>query len=87
MHKCVNAAKGCLVVLALLLLEGFLGPAAWGNPHPSGVPVLSSRPGAPYTLYLDFAGFNFSGTWTGFNGSGFAPAAPPPLLTSHPIRL
>lgn len=30
------------------------------------VPVLNSRPGAAYTIYLDFAGFNFTGTWLGF---------------------
>lgn len=29
----------------------------------SSVPELNSRPGAQYTLYLDFAGFNYSGTW------------------------
>ena len=37
--------------------------------HPSGVPQLASRPGAAYTLYLDFAGFNFTGSW-GNAGSG-----------------
>jgi hypothetical protein len=56
--------KGYLVVLALLILASFLGPAAWGEQHTGGVPVLNSRPEAPYTLYLDFAGFNFNGTWT-----------------------
>jgi hypothetical protein len=31
--------------------------------HTSGLPLLSSNPSAPYTIYLDFAGFNFSGQW------------------------
>lgn len=34
------------------------------------VPGLSSRPGAAYTLYLNYGGFNFTGTWGGAaNGS------------------
>ena len=36
----------------------------------TGVPALSSRPGAAYTLYLDFGGFNFAGTWA---STGLAP--------------
>ena len=36
--------------------------------HPSAVPILNSRPGAAYTLYLDFGGFDFTGTW-GNSGS------------------
>ncbi|HMP03990.1 MAG TPA: PEP-CTERM sorting domain-containing protein [Gemmatales bacterium] len=28
-------------------------------------PEFSSRPGAPYTLYLNFAGFSYTGTWGG----------------------
>lgn len=28
-------------------------------------PAFSSRPGAPYTLYLNFAGFSYTGTWGG----------------------
>lgn len=31
--------------------------------HPAGLPELSSNPGAAYTLYLDFSGFAFTGTW------------------------
>lgn len=27
--------------------------------------ALSSRPGAPYTIYLDFGGFSFTGLWGG----------------------
>ncbi len=45
-----------------------VGPSsAWGaDYHPIGAPQLSSRPGAAYTIFLDFSGFNFTGTW----GSG-----------------
>lgn len=35
--------------------------------HPLA-PSLSSRPGAPYTLYLDFSGFNFPGNWNNVTG-------------------
>jgi hypothetical protein len=30
-----------------------------------GTPQLGSNPGAAYTIYLDFGGFNFTGTWDG----------------------
>jgi hypothetical protein len=32
---------------------------------PSGLPLLTSNPGAAYTIYLDFGGFTFTGTWGG----------------------
>jgi hypothetical protein len=32
--------------------------------HPLA-PALSSRPGAQYTMYLNFSGFNYPGTWGG----------------------
>jgi hypothetical protein len=44
-----------------------LAPQAFAETHTSGVPTLNSNPGAAYTLYLDFTGFNFSGDW-GFSG-------------------
>jgi hypothetical protein len=31
----------------------------------AGIPALSSRPGAAYTIYLDFGGFSFTGNWGG----------------------
>ena len=34
-----------------------------------GHAVLNSRPGAAYTLYLDVAGFNFTGSWFGISPS------------------
>ncbi len=43
-----------------LLLGAFSTTLAWGQPIP---PALSSRPGAQYTIYLNFAGFNYDGTW------------------------
>ena len=49
-------------VAALLFVA--LG-AASGHGQPAAVPVLDSRPGSAYTLYLDFAGFAYTGTWFG----------------------
>src|SRR5260221_12473719 len=37
------------------------------------VPAYNSRPGANYTLYLDFAGFSYTGHWNG-NAPGVVPA-------------
>lgn len=38
------------------------------------VPAFSSRPGAAYTLYLNFGGFTFGGDWNGDGNPGFTPA-------------
>lgn len=46
------------VVLAIGLV--FVGSSAVAQ-----VPQLSSRPGAAYTLFLNYAGFNFTGRWGG----------------------
>ena len=46
--------------------------AALAENHPTGVIAHNSKPGAAYTLYLDFAGFNFTGTW---GSSGSSPGA------------
>jgi hypothetical protein len=46
---------------------------AWGQSHPAA-PVLNSRLGASYTLYLNFAGFNYTGNWS---TSGQAPGNVP----------
>ena len=41
-----------------------MGPSAViSNATATGVPSLNSNPGASYTVYLDFAGFSFNGTW------------------------
>src|SRR4029077_17324318 len=39
------------------------------------VPAYNSRPGAAYTLYLNFSGFTFTGNWGG--GSGPLPGVTP----------
>ncbi len=39
-------------------------------------PVLSSDPGAPYTLYLNFGGFSYTGKW-GTGGSAPSPGVTP----------
>jgi hypothetical protein len=38
------------------------------------VPAFSSRPGASYTLYLDFGGFTYGGDWNGDGSPGTTPA-------------
>lgn len=48
-----------VVVLALGL--ALVGSSAFAQT----VPGLSSRPGAAYTLYLNYGGFNFTGRWGG----------------------
>ena len=50
--------------LAFVACSLLLGNLAWADTHTAGVPTLSSLPGAAYTVYLDFAGFNFTGTWS-----------------------
>jgi hypothetical protein len=42
--------------------------------RPTGVPAFSSRPTAGYTLYLNFAGFDFTGAWLGKGTPGWTPA-------------
>lgn len=62
----------CCVLLAALAV--FSAGTAWADQHPTGVPALNSRPGAPYTIFLDFDGFNYPGNW---GGTGLAPGAQP----------
>ena len=50
--------------LAALALSGLSVMGAWAEQHTAGVPELSSRPGAPYTIYINVAGFNYSGSWS-----------------------
>ena len=47
---------------ALALFVAFAS-TAFADPHPT-VEALSSRPGAAYTLYLNFGGFNYTGNWS-----------------------
>ena len=67
-------AHSLLRFLAFAALGLALAGPAWADQHPTGVPVLNSRPDAPYTIYLDFSGFDFSGDW---GGSGKAPGDQP----------
>ena len=39
-----------------------LSAVVYADPHPT-VEALSSRPGSAYTLFLNFAGFNYTGNW------------------------
>ena len=48
-----------------LILSTILPAAALADQHTTGTPTLNSRLGAAYTLYLNFAGFNYTGTWAG----------------------
>ena len=45
---------------AALLITSGIGVAQAADP-----PAFNSDPGAPYTLYLNFGGFSFNGTWGG----------------------
>jgi hypothetical protein len=47
-------------ILAWIHVIVFAG-LGWAQPV---APAFNSRPGAPYTLYLNFAGFNYPGTWS-----------------------
>jgi hypothetical protein len=49
----------------LLAALAVLVSPAFAAAQTSAIPALSSRPGAAYTIYLDFGGFNFTGTWGG----------------------
>jgi len=60
-------------MLALAAALGF-APAAADASDPSGLPLLSSDPGAAYTIYLDFGGFTFTGAW---GNSGESPGTTP----------
>lgn len=55
--------RSLLSALAIAGLSFSFAGQAWAEQHTAGVPALSSRPGAAYTVYLDFAGFNYTGDW------------------------
>ena len=48
----------------VLLMASVLSGRAVSEPHPLA-PAFNSRPGAAYTLYLNFSGFNYAGNWGG----------------------
>jgi autotransporter-associated beta strand protein len=62
------------VTAVLAIMASLSMTEACADTHTAGVPQLNSLPGAPYTLYLDFAGFNFTGTWGGSGTPGNTPA-------------
>lgn len=66
-YQSFSRSLGC----AALLLAFASGVVA--QSHPTGIPVLSSRASAPYSLYLDFGGFNFAGTWGGASSPSGTP--------------
>jgi hypothetical protein len=60
----------------LRLLSTFAVLVLWSGlafGQASAIPQLNSRPGAAYTLYLNFGGFNYNGTWFG-DTPGVTPA-------------
>lgn len=61
------------------------GTAMAGTPLQDSVPVLNSRPGAAYTVYLDPSGFAYDGVWIGETPGtnlGFRDAAPTDTFTA-----
>jgi hypothetical protein len=48
--------------------------SASGEDHTGGVPVLNSRPGAEFTIYLNPSGFNFQGDFGSDGTPGFTPS-------------
>lgn len=57
--------KGIISARSLSVLAlGFVISSLASAQHPIA-PSLSSNPGAQYTIFLDFSGFNYSGTWAG----------------------
>ncbi len=57
MHS--SSKRTSAILFASVAALTFASVASAGIP----VPAYSSRPGATYTLYLDFGGFNFAGNW------------------------
>ncbi|MGL4422485.1 MAG: hypothetical protein ACRCZF_17595, partial [Gemmataceae bacterium] len=58
-----------------------VGLMAWAGPvfgQANLIPQLDSRPGAAYTLYLNFAGFNYTGQW---GNTGRTPGVVPAYTT------
>ena len=65
MHPMSHRRSAILASAAAVALFGLSASHAFADPHTTGVPVLNSDPGAPFTMYLDFAGFNYTGAWSG----------------------
>jgi hypothetical protein len=66
--------------LASFLASGLvLAGNLFAEQHTAGVPELSSRPGAAYTIYVNVAGFTFDGTWFASSGTTYTPGFTPAL--------
>jgi hypothetical protein len=67
--KIMLKVNRCLVLIAFVG-GGLTNAISLGQP---AAPLLSSRAGAPYTMYLNFSGFSYTGTW-GSGTPGITPA-------------
>ena len=65
----VAFARRSLLAASSTAVLALLAGSALADSHTTGVTPLNSKPGAAYTLYLDFSGFNFTGGWGGSGGS------------------
>jgi hypothetical protein len=72
--RIVHFASLCFAIAVFVVMGSFFAMESRADTHTSGVPVLNSLPGAAYTIYLDFSGFNFSGSWGGSYTPGNTPA-------------
>lgn len=57
----IFSGRRCAVLALIGVISINLG---FAQVHPAA-PALSSNPGARYKIYLNFCGFNYSGTWAG----------------------
>ncbi len=77
MSKNLRRQRRCdlrIIFTACVAGVGGFSALADAESHPLGIPTLNSRPGAAYTVYLDFGGFSFFGNWG--NGSGVPGTTP-----------
>ena len=71
--RMASFASFCSIAVVFGIMGLFVSEVC-ADTHTSGTPQLSSLPGATYTIYLDFSGFNFTGTW---GSSGDTPGNTP----------
>ena len=77
--RATTAIRGSLVFTFVVAFGLSFSSEASAKQHTAGTPVLNSRPGAPYTIYLDFAGFNYKGMW-----AEHTPGVCPPFDNADP---
>ncbi len=70
-----SVSRRVLVAAILLTASSF----AVAEDHTGGVPALSSRPGAAYTIYLNPSGFTFDGLWNQGDENNKTPGFTPSL--------